>query len=847
MMQQQKFQIPLRSGRIHAGKPPCVFFAQGRCRNAANCSFSHDSAVEAMRPRSSVDDSGSAARDPEDSRGELPCRFYAKGNCLKGDSCPFAHILPITEAGQAVTDEALSMSGDGKEDRRDDGIRQFGGAVVQFANGAAVVKVSLQADFSAARVSFLPGSATPDTVSRQLRQLGFIVSHDEIRVRPSNDPKHCVADIRVEDPSFSRRLCSVIDDHSKELKTELKAVAINCPMPRMSGIHRVECKKVLCSWYRPFKTVWLNFGSQNIAQKVHDKYCSGRYTVLSHPVQVHAPKDSRTPVSRFGKAAPRVWTVMLTEVPAEATREDVEKCIPPTIQPNNIELGQPSFFYEGEMANALVKSKLMEIGPLEWWEDAVFGQKRAKVKARFQDDGDAAKAASLLNNGPLPFHKKGKLTVQALYSARFKVQDRIYQAVRPIIEKQTSTWLAKRVYFAAYNPSGTSACRVLKLEGDENKSVAESKRELEQILMGRVAMFNDKTIWTPAFTVNGDVFGELKELEQRLGIVIIRNKRRSRVELFGRENKCREAEELLNEVAQRDSSTSNFIKLDADQFAWACQGGFKAITEALGGKATFDIVSTPKRIVVTGSDADFRLAVGMVEAQNKVNPTSTSNLSEAASCSVCWTEPEDTVLTDCGHAYCSDCFEHLCVSTATSPTTNADVSLSCEGDSSRCRKSLSLEFLQEHLSSDTLEEVLEASFNAYIARRLETFHYCPSADCGQVYRSETGTFTCPNCLTSVCTSCHAPHQGMTCAEHKDMASGGYAALQEAKKRLGIKDCPRCKTAIEKVDGCDHMTCGGCKTHICWKCLQTFGTGNECYEHMDQVHGNIGLEGDLYEF
>lgn len=81
---------------------------------------------------------------------------------------------------------------------------------------------------------------------------------------------------------------------------------------------------------------------------------------------------------------------------------------------------------------------------------------------------------------------------------------------------------------------------------------------------------------------------------------------------------------------------------------------------------------------------------------------------------------------------------------------------------------------------------------------------------------------------------------MTCADHKYVSSGGDLALNEAKQRLGIKDCPKCKTAMEKTEGCDHMTCGGCGTHICWNCLETFGTGPECYKHMNKVHGGIGM-------
>lgn len=81
---------------------------------------------------------------------------------------------------------------------------------------------------------------------------------------------------------------------------------------------------------------------------------------------------------------------------------------------------------------------------------------------------------------------------------------------------------------------------------------------------------------------------------------------------------------------------------------------------------------------------------------------------------------------------------------------------------------------------------------------------------------------------------------MTCAEHKDYASGDYEALERTKKHFGIKDCPKCTTPIEKIEGCSHMICGGCRTHICWKCMQTFKDGGSCYAHMNREHGLIGL-------
>ncbi|KAK0732491.1 hypothetical protein B0T21DRAFT_291060 [Apiosordaria backusii] len=830
-MPRQTIRLPLRPAGARPAKLPCMFFAQGRCRNGSSCTFSHDAAPgSTTRPDTA---SGPKPTDTRDAKAKVTCHFFLKGACLKGDSCPFAHPesvnpSPAVGSGGPSTDDLLVSANDGPEDKPDDWIRQLGGAVIQFGDGAAVLKASLQSDFSAVRISQLPANSTPDTISQLLGQLGFTVAVDKIRLAPSPHPSHRVADVRVEDPTFAKRFISAVDAQKEASTKDIRVIPINAPMPGGSGMHRVECKKVLCSWYRPFMTAWLNFTSSGLAQTIHEKYTSGRYKVLNQNVTSHTPKRSGS------------WTtVMLTEVPAEAPDDDITKSIPANMMPRNIETGTPSFKYNARVANALVKSKLMEVGPLEWWEDAVFGGKRAKAKARFQDDGDAAKAASLLNGWELPFHKKGKLTVQAIYSARFKVQERIYQAIKPIIEEHSATWQAKKVYLAAYEPARYSTLRVLKFEGEDNKAVAEAKRRLEQILEGHMATDKGKPIWSPAFTVNGDVFQKIKEIEQLLNIVIVRNKRLSRVYIFGLEDKCKEAETRLALIAQQDASTTNIIKLDAAQFAWACRGGFKSITEVLGRKARFDIVSDPKQIVVTGSEADVKLTTDLIKAQKEPSGSSSSKQSTTDDCSICWMEPENPITTDCGHSYCSDCFEQLCVSATSS--SKADFILRCEGDSSKCQEAFHLEFLQERLSSQLFEEVLNASFKSYVSHRPDALRYCPTPDCGQIYRAATGTFTCPNCLTPVCTTCHATHQGMTCADYKFVSSGGDIALKQAKQRLGIKDCPKCKTAIEKTEGCDHMTCGGCGTHICWKCLKTFGTGNECYAHMNRAHGGIGID------
>lgn len=424
--------------------------------------------------------------------------------------------------------------------------------------------------------------------------------------------------------------------------------------------------------------------------------------------------------------------------------------------------------------------------------------------------------------------------MQPVYSARFKVLDRVYKAVEDEVLGQSRAWLGKYVFFAPYEPAGPH--RVLRIEGEKKTDVAYAKQALEGILEGEVARIGHEILWAPSFEVNGQAYHKIKEMERTLGIVILRDRQRRLLRLYGPPAKRAEAQLLMAALAKEDSDTTGVIELSDTAFAWACRGGFREVVKALGPIVAFDIIPTPKRIVVTGSEKDYELAREMVK-NAKAAAEAGEGLVAAADCAICWTEAENPIHTKCGHTYCSDCFETFAFSGGKA---GADgFSIRCEGDASSCKTVLTLDELEEHLSPQSFDEVLEASFDFYLRRRPEIFHYCPTADCGQVYRtSKSGVvFACPKCMRTVCTSCHASHQGKTCAEHKYLLSDAH--WEEVKGKLGIKECPKCKTAIEKTYGCDHMTCGGCGTHICWRCLAIFDTDSGCYDHMAKAHGPFG--------
>ncbi|KAG8422304.1 hypothetical protein J3459_010458 [Metarhizium acridum] len=447
---------------------------------------------------------------------------------------------------------------------------------------------------------------------------------------------------------------------------------------------------------------------------------------------------------------------------------------------------------------------------------------------------------SLLTNiGPLEYCEDPLET--SANARRFKVAINVFDAVKSQIVAQQTTWKDKNISSRAYNPTGPlQRFRVLKIEGELAENVVSAKADLESILAGVVATDNDATLWHSSLKGNGQLFQAIKSLEKELSVTILRDKVKSELRLFGSQRRCEDAQNRLAELIRMasGSNSSRVIELEPEKFFWACHGGFRTIAGQLGPeKVLFDIISTPKKIIISGSLEDYDLAVAIMEGRKQV-PERVEKLKlddTAQECSICWTEADTPIKTECGHIYCLECFEDSCTK---ANATGGDFTILCHGNQGNCRSVVSVEDLQTYLSSAALEAVLEQSFSCHIKRNPNMFRYCPSPDCNFIYRvsSAARTQNCSNCLRPTCSACHEPHIDMSCAEHQDLKSGRFAAFMKLKKKLGIKDCPKCATPLEKVSGCNHMTCAACKAHICWVCLMTFPNGAAVYDHMWKLHG-----------
>ncbi|KLP06938.1 related to ariadne-2 protein [Fusarium fujikuroi] len=728
-----------------------------------------------------------------------PCVFYARGACLWGTTCQFSHEGAVNTfstqnsrkpcrffmRGHCRRGEACNFSHEepsvheSTEAIKDDDcaeswVRELGGAWVKFGDGAAIMDVSLPSDFSAIQIRNLPTSASANSVGALLSEVGIPVSISDVRYMKPKDMPNGFATVKVKDPTFAKTACSRLQTCIEP--PGLIVNSIRVPIPSGFQLGQVDNRQVRCSWHRPTRASILYFPNKKFASRSFYKFIDGEYKINGMKATVQSPVAEH-PGQQNGR-----WKIDLVGLSASITEDDIASAFPSFEKPCLITIGDLSYEMDIEMDSTLVKSMLYEKGELEKWNVSDNSTvKRIKAQATFMEECHAQVAASSLDGTELPFNHTGKLFVQLITSVKFKVSARVYDAVKKTIDSHKPNWNRQFIRYSALPERGFN--RVLKIEGEDRQLVAQAKRDLEKIITGTVLTMDGKNIWYSNLKISKNAYRKLQKIERDLEVVIIRDIRASNFRAFGPEGRLAQAAEALQQLINELKSGDHAIK-----------------------KA----VSTVKR--------------------QQLEPD----------CPICFEEAEESLETSCGHIYCSLCFFNMCQAEA---STSGDFSIGCMGNSGTCGKIIQISELQTLILSETFENILEASFASFIRRHPAEFRYCPTPDCDQVYRVSSpgklpSTFTCARCFTPTCTACHDSHLGISCAKHKGNGSEDIEELIKAKEDLGAKDCPKCTTALQKAEGCNHMTCLACGTHICWVCMATFTEGSDCYRHMGQFHGSF---------
>ena len=711
----------------------------------------------------------------------------------------------------------------------------MGGASVRYGSSAAVNSLLLPSDFSAVRVTNLPADSSLKEIQELIATFGEAVPLSGIHL--VNDERHAsvVADIKMEDPRFSRRLAAKVQKNSTtNKKTVLNLSVIQASSGGGMGASRLQMGSVICTWYKPFRVAWLHYNSCAEASDAV-RMLNGGHILGGRRLQASLQTRQKNP---FHLKRPIAFVVQVGNLNPLTTVDNLKQSLGKSSKPTKVTLGNPSYILSDVAAQKLVKDMLEEVGLLESWEvSSTVNANRTKAMARFRLCEDAQTAIKRLNGTKVPQFADSRIFISLQISVRFKVLKGMYNAIQEDLDGLKRVWETEHIYVKVYPATDPLQKLIaIRIHGEDNKYVAKAKSAFENILAGVVATNGKTSIWIDFFA-NAQGLMYIEELGRKHNAFIYRDSRKCQLSLYGSVTSKENVQiDLLNKV---ESLSKGFrrIVLSSDEFRFALHGGFRKIVHALGrNKCSLDVLE--KTININGTDHERDIAYALLVGRSKVEAHEAGAFRgrNMVKCAVCLTEPEEPFQTKCGHVYCSGCFENQC-----SSISHGVIPIRCYGKSGHCLQVFDDKDLKDALPFSVYEKLLRLSLSRYIQANPKEFQYCCTPDCEQIYRTSADglVITCSACLTPICTTCQAiNHDGLSCAEHKLSTSKGDEEFTEWKKQNGVKDCPRCNTEIEKEYGCNHVECRVCHAHICWVCMADFEKSKEIYAHMIETHGRI---------
>lgn len=596
--------------------------------------------------------------------------------------------------------------------------------------------------------------------------------------------------------------------------------------PTAASTARLQMCNVTCSWYQPSKIATLEFISTQAMEDATKKL--NRTKILNRKL------ECRTAVNKSAK--PWQCFVKVGNLDVSTTPRMLKEACGRR-PPRSVTFGESSYSSSAEEIAQAVERLLSSRGAVESWTMSGSKGTTNKATATFSTMELATKAITDFNGYKLPQLGGSNISLSHMFKAKFSILSAIHCAIAPeLADVQQSFHSNNHLDIKAY-PSTDKAQRFTTLHIISNvaQDVGKAKAAVEKILNGHIARGGKDIVWHENFLTLGGI-GYLNSLGKDHDVFIYRDAKRFVLRLYGAEENKAFVESALVKTIEDLEAHSFKIELDDKVPEAAQRTAYRKIIAELGkARARLDVTTSPKTITIHGSSQDADLARRILLENSGQFHDTNAVAGESPACAVCWCEIEEMYRTPCGHTYDRECFVNQCLSAG-----DGAIPVRCLGSSGNCQSIISFPNLEDALTRDQLDKVLEASFTRHIRQNPHIYQYCPTADCDQVYEvsDEGKLFTCFTCLTTICSRCGAvSHEGLTCEQNKKAVLTDDAFI-EWKKKNGAKDCSNCGCTIQKSEGCNHMECRVCRSHICWLCMMVFGNGKDTYDHLVEMHGGI---------
>ena len=208
--------------------------------------------------------------------------------------------------------------------------------------------------------------------------------------------------------------------------------------------------------------------------------------------------------------------------------------------------------------------------------------------------------------------------------------------------------------------------------------------------------------------------------------------------------------------------------------------------------------------------------------------TKSMESTDQVTCPICYDDFDRSQMMSmpCGHEFCMDCWYDFCVNAVN------------EGPScvnTTCPQASCTEVVTEEEMARALGGMNSPHMLKYLTYQLRSFvdansltRWCPGKGCERIACAESALAmeadgniaSCDSCYTRFCMVCgNEPHAPSSCKELDKWSEKCRNESETANWILAnTKSCPRCRSRIEKNQGCNHMTCSSCKHEFCWICM-----------------------------
>ncbi|KAL1678629.1 hypothetical protein EV122DRAFT_170343, partial [Schizophyllum commune] len=384
--------------------------------------------------------------------------------------------------------------------------------------------------------------------------------------------------------------------------------------------------------------------------------------------------------------------------------------------------------------------------------------------------------------------------------------------------------------------SPTSSVVTIQISGTNKSAVGHLKVRVEELARGQTIVARMPAGLPDSFFAIA---------RSRKGVLLVHDKFNRVLTAFGNPAAVALARAHITKHLDRILSVATYIRLQPAVVPYFLREGLAGLREELGVDNLY--LNGPKArcvIIVPGGDT-VKLAVQRHVEEAAKGRTAATTLD--TTCSVCYTEASVPFHFDCTHVYCSGCVKHM----LTSAVENKAFPLVCVGNEAKCGVLIPLSTIQKFLTDETMDRVFEAALASHIEKKPNQWRYCPTVACEQIYAATgdvEGTFACPSCFVTICTSCHEDsHPGKTCAQHARETQEARRKKEDKLNQVLIdqkhyKRCPNCQILVEKMVGCNRIVCR-CGVNFCWRCVKVFSRA-AIYQHMREAHGNIGMGEDV---